>query len=249
MTHPPTVNGGSGSSLDENGNHNRDGASNSAYGNSKYSVVPAATSNNNGSLDESTNSGNGGGLSNFISRSRSTNFMAMRSASGSMLAAPSVPGGNTQNSSISTTTNGSGVIGDQHIPGGSGIQLYRTTLQERASLENRDLPFIITCCVREIEIRGLTVEGIYRASGSTQVIDKLENLFNCLEFNYGNSQAGDGGDHGLLNPPHHNNNNNNNGNVKFSASGVGIFGEGCDSSMNANGILQEVEIHAVAGLR
>ncbi|GMG34764.1 unnamed protein product [Ambrosiozyma monospora] len=217
MAHPPSMNGGSGSSSDENGNHNRDGAgaSNAAYGNSKYSVVPVTTSNNNGVLDEST-SGNGGGLSNFISRSRSTNFMAMRSASGSMLAS-SVPGGNTQNSSISTT-NGSGANGDQHIPGGSGIQLYRSTLQERASLENRGVPFIVTCCVREIEIRGLTVEGIYRASGSTQVIDKLENLFDCLEFNYGNSQAGDGGDHGLLNPAHHNNNGNGNG--KFGATGV-----------------------------
>lgn len=38
-------------------------------------------------------------------------------------------------------------------------------------------PFVLEKCIEEIEQRGLRVEGIYRVSGSKELIERLKALF------------------------------------------------------------------------
>ncbi|ESW95866.1 hypothetical protein KL918_003423 [Ogataea parapolymorpha] len=61
-----------------------------------------------------------------------------------------------------------------------GKSLYQCTLQERAELELRTVPFVFSCCLSEIEARGIR-EGIYRVSGSSLAIDKIEKYFETVE--------------------------------------------------------------------
>ncbi|KAG7747674.1 hypothetical protein KL912_003046 [Ogataea haglerorum] len=61
-----------------------------------------------------------------------------------------------------------------------GKSLYQCTLQERAELELRTVPFVFSCCLSEIEARGIR-EGIYRVSGSSVAIDKIEKYFETVE--------------------------------------------------------------------
>ncbi|KAG7908003.1 hypothetical protein KL925_003765 [Ogataea polymorpha] len=62
-----------------------------------------------------------------------------------------------------------------------GKSLYQCTLQERAELETRAVPFVFSCCLAEIESRGIR-EGIYRVSGSSLAIDKIERFFETVEI-------------------------------------------------------------------
>lgn len=43
--------------------------------------------------------------------------------------------------------------------------------------EKRDIPFIITSCVREVERRGMLEVGIYRVSGSASDLARLKKAF------------------------------------------------------------------------
>lgn len=43
--------------------------------------------------------------------------------------------------------------------------------------EKRDIPFIITACVREVERRGMVEVGIYRVSGSASDLARLKKAF------------------------------------------------------------------------
>ena len=40
-----------------------------------------------------------------------------------------------------------------------------------------DIPPIVSVCINEVETRGLTVEGIYRVSGSYDHMEKLRQQF------------------------------------------------------------------------
>lgn len=43
--------------------------------------------------------------------------------------------------------------------------------------EKRDIPFIISACIREVERRGMSEVGIYRVSGSASDLAKLKKSF------------------------------------------------------------------------
>ena len=43
--------------------------------------------------------------------------------------------------------------------------------------EKRQVPFILTSCVREVERRGMNEVGIYRVSGSTSDVSRLKKAF------------------------------------------------------------------------
>ncbi|KAH3663673.1 hypothetical protein OGAPHI_005074 [Ogataea philodendri] len=64
-------------------------------------------------------------------------------------------------------------------PGGK--PLYHCTLQERAEIEMKTVPFVFSCCLAEIENRGIR-EGIYRVSGSSLAIDKIEKFFETVDL-------------------------------------------------------------------
>lgn len=48
--------------------------------------------------------------------------------------------------------------------------------------EKRDIPFIITSCIREVERRGMLEVGIYRVSGSASDLARLKKAFETSEL-------------------------------------------------------------------
>lgn len=54
--------------------------------------------------------------------------------------------------------------------------LFGRDLAEQVKIEGSRIPLIVTKCVQEIELRGLTVEGIYRKSGSLQQVKDLQDM-------------------------------------------------------------------------
>lgn len=48
--------------------------------------------------------------------------------------------------------------------------------------EKRDVPFIITACVREVERRGVGEVGLYRVSGSASDLTKLRKSFESNSY-------------------------------------------------------------------
>jgi hypothetical protein len=57
------------------------------------------------------------------------------------------------------------------------VPLYASTIQERSEFENARVPLIVTRCIKEVERRGLDMEGIYRVSGGNSAIVAIENSF------------------------------------------------------------------------
>ncbi|CEP10220.1 hypothetical protein [Parasitella parasitica] len=55
--------------------------------------------------------------------------------------------------------------------------IFGNDLVQQARLENSNIPLIVLKCVREVEARGLTAEGIYRKSGSFGQIKELQEAF------------------------------------------------------------------------
>lgn len=43
--------------------------------------------------------------------------------------------------------------------------------------EKRDIPFVVTACIREVERRGMLEVGIYRVSGSASDLARLKKAF------------------------------------------------------------------------
>lgn len=43
--------------------------------------------------------------------------------------------------------------------------------------QKRDIPFIVSACIREVERRGMSEVGIYRVSGSASDLAKLKKSF------------------------------------------------------------------------
>ena len=48
--------------------------------------------------------------------------------------------------------------------------------------EKRDIPFIISACIREVERRGMSEVGVYRVSGSASDLTKLKKSFETSKF-------------------------------------------------------------------
>lgn len=53
-------------------------------------------------------------------------------------------------------------------------RIFGVDLATRCLAYKTDIPTIVTDCVREIELRGLNIEGIYRISGSHDIIEDLK---------------------------------------------------------------------------
>ena len=80
----------------------------------------------------------------------------------------------------------SGVSNDKNSSGRSEMRnapLFSSSLTTRANYENLKVPLILTCCIEEVEKRGLEVEGIYRISGGNSAIISIENTFANLPAN------------------------------------------------------------------
>lgn len=43
--------------------------------------------------------------------------------------------------------------------------------------QKRDVPFIVTSCIREVERRGMSEVGVYRVSGSASDLGRLKKSF------------------------------------------------------------------------
>lgn len=43
--------------------------------------------------------------------------------------------------------------------------------------QKRDVPFIVTSCIREVERRGMNEVGVYRVSGSASDLSRLKKSF------------------------------------------------------------------------
>lgn len=56
--------------------------------------------------------------------------------------------------------------------------MFGNDLIDQAQLEKSVIPSIILKCVREVESRGLLVEGIYRKSGTFGQVKQLKEEFN-----------------------------------------------------------------------
>ncbi|KAI8975385.1 hypothetical protein BDF20DRAFT_603021 [Mycotypha africana] len=59
----------------------------------------------------------------------------------------------------------------------SEVSMFGIELSERAQLENRDVPLIVEECIKEVEKRGLSYEGIYRKSGGAAQIRSVQLAF------------------------------------------------------------------------
>ena len=55
--------------------------------------------------------------------------------------------------------------------------IFGVPIEEVCQREKRPIPYLVSCCVREVERRGLDEVGIYRVSGSATDIAKLRKSF------------------------------------------------------------------------
>uniref|UniRef100_W4VRB6 Putative rho gtpase activating protein at 1a n=1 Tax=Corethrella appendiculata TaxID=1370023 RepID=W4VRB6_9DIPT len=65
----------------------------------------------------------------------------------------------------------------RRVPTSKPGALFGAKLQSVVKREKRDIPFIISACVREVERRGMYEVGIYRVSGSASDLAKLKKSF------------------------------------------------------------------------
>ncbi|RZC39306.1 active breakpoint cluster region-related protein [Asbolus verrucosus] len=66
-----------------------------------------------------------------------------------------------------------------------GINLFAWFILYAANVfrrQKRDIPFIITACIREVERRGMSELGLYRVSGSASDISKLKKSFETNSY-------------------------------------------------------------------
>ncbi|XP_058817435.1 active breakpoint cluster region-related protein isoform X2 [Topomyia yanbarensis] len=65
----------------------------------------------------------------------------------------------------------------RRVPTSKPGALFGAKLQQVIKREKRDIPFIVSACVREVERRGMSEVGIYRVSGSASDVAKLKKSF------------------------------------------------------------------------
>ncbi|KAJ5740608.1 hypothetical protein N7493_000480 [Penicillium malachiteum] len=62
--------------------------------------------------------------------------------------------------------------------------LYGVDLEIRIEHEKSIIPYIVTRCIQEVELRGMDMEGIYRKSGAASAIQGIREGFERLPFEY-----------------------------------------------------------------
>ncbi|XP_045448294.1 active breakpoint cluster region-related protein [Melitaea cinxia] len=65
----------------------------------------------------------------------------------------------------------------RHVPSAKPGALFGAKITHVAKREKRNIPFIISACVREVERRGISEVGIYRVSGSASDLNRLKKSF------------------------------------------------------------------------
>ncbi|CAH0546403.1 unnamed protein product [Brassicogethes aeneus] len=70
----------------------------------------------------------------------------------------------------------------RRVPSGKVGSLFGEKIQNVARRQKRNIPFIITACIREVERRGMAEIGIYRVSGSATEISKLKKSFETNNY-------------------------------------------------------------------
>uniref|UniRef100_A0A336KRS3 CSON014887 protein n=1 Tax=Culicoides sonorensis TaxID=179676 RepID=A0A336KRS3_CULSO len=75
-----------------------------------------------------------------------------------------------------------GELSLRRVPTTKPGSLFGSKLQNVLKRERREIPFIITSCIREVERRGICEVGIYRVSGSTSDLLKLKKSFETNSY-------------------------------------------------------------------
>ncbi|XP_008559436.1 active breakpoint cluster region-related protein [Microplitis demolitor] len=70
----------------------------------------------------------------------------------------------------------------RRVPSAKPQGLFGAKIQQVCKREKRDVPFIITACVREVERRGMNEVGLYRVSGSASDVTKLRKSFESNSY-------------------------------------------------------------------
>ncbi|XP_015110319.1 active breakpoint cluster region-related protein [Diachasma alloeum] len=70
----------------------------------------------------------------------------------------------------------------RRVPSAKPQGLFGAKIQQVCKREKRDVPFIITACVREVERRGMSEVGLYRVSGSASDVMKLRKSFESNSY-------------------------------------------------------------------
>ncbi|XP_050301687.1 active breakpoint cluster region-related protein-like [Anthonomus grandis grandis] len=70
----------------------------------------------------------------------------------------------------------------RRVPAGKVGSLFGEKIQVVCKRQKRNIPFIITSCIREVERRGMLEVGIYRVSGSQGDITKLKKSFETNSY-------------------------------------------------------------------
>ncbi|GJQ70902.1 EG:23E12.2 [Trypoxylus dichotomus] len=68
------------------------------------------------------------------------------------------------------------------VPTGKAGALFGEKIQQVCRRQKRDIPFIVSACIREVERRGMSEVGIYRVSGSTSDLQKLKKSFESNSY-------------------------------------------------------------------
>lgn len=63
------------------------------------------------------------------------------------------------------------------------VSLFNCSIDKRARYENSNVPLIVSRCIKEVEERGLDIEGIYRISGGNLTIISIEQGFSNYNYN------------------------------------------------------------------
>lgn len=70
----------------------------------------------------------------------------------------------------------------RRVPTAKPGALFGAKIQQVCKRQKRDIPFIITACVREVERRGMGEVGIYRVSGSASDLLKMKKSFESNSY-------------------------------------------------------------------
>ncbi|XP_043274295.1 active breakpoint cluster region-related protein isoform X2 [Venturia canescens] len=70
----------------------------------------------------------------------------------------------------------------RRVPSAKPQGLFGAKIQQVCKREKRDVPFIVTACVREVERRGVAEVGLYRVSGSASDLAKLRKSFESNSY-------------------------------------------------------------------
>lgn len=70
----------------------------------------------------------------------------------------------------------------RRVPSAKPGALFGAKIQQVGKRQKRDIPFIVTSCIREVERRGMTEVGIYRVSGSASDLSRLKKSFETNSY-------------------------------------------------------------------